>query len=564
MAKLKFAKANKNSSNINKKSYKILIVDDEKSIHDVTNMAIKAMNFSDFDIEVFNAYSGKEAKEILENNDDIALAFIDVVMETPEAGLELVSYIRNELKNSLIRLIIRTGQANEYPEMDVIKRYDINDFKNKTELSMERLFTTVRTSVKQYEHLVELQSKYDETYKQMTTNQLTKLANRVKLYEDCNNNLNKTLILIDIVGFSSINENNGYDTGDFVLQELAGFLTSMYSKEFNIYHLDSDLFALVSLSDKMEIIDTVEHIKRDIAKLHIVTNNFNQTLDTTIGVAYQSEKHLMRKAELALKEARNTGKNKIKYYSEDLKIIQHLKDVNHWGPILKDGFTNGSVMAYYQPIYDLKTNKIEKYEMLVRLKHEGEVHSPFKFLEAATHTGQQYDIFKFMFEEACKQVEKTGYKFSVNIGDIEFENEDILNFITENIQKRNIDPSLLSIEILEYSSISSEDAIKDKINQIHDLGVGIAIDDFGINCSNFGQIDNLPVDILKIDGSFIRNLPTCENSQIIVKSIQTFAREKNIKLVAEYVCDEEVLKIVQELGMEYGQGYQLAKPRAQI
>ena len=564
MAKLKFAKTTKSDSSIEKISYKILIVDDEKSIHEVTNMALKAMNFSDFNLELLNAYTAKEAKEILEKNDDIALAFIDVVMETPEAGLELVDYIRNDLKNSLIRLVIRTGQANEYPEMDVIKRYDINDFKNKTELSMERLFTTVRTSVKQYEQLIELQNKYEDTYKQMTTNPLTQLSNRVKLYEDCDNELHKTLILIDIVGFSGINEKNGYDTGDFVLQELAGFLSSMYSKDFNVYHLDNDLFALVSLSDKLEIFDTVEHIKRDISELHIITNNFNQTLDTTIGVAYQSEKNLMRKAELALKEARNTGKNKIKYYSEDLKIIQQLKDVNHWGPILKDGFTNGSVMAYYQPIYDLKTNKIEKYEMLVRLEYEGEVHSPFKFLEAASHTGQQYDIFKFMFEEACKQVERTGLEFSVNIGDIEFKNEGILNFISENIQKYNIDPNLLSLEILEYSSLSSEDEIKDKINQIHNLGIGIAVDDFGINCSNFGQIDNLPVDIIKIDGSFIKNLPNCKNSHIIVQSIQTFAREKNIKLVAEFVCDEEVLKIVNELGIEYGQGYHLGKPEAQV
>ncbi len=90
------------------------------------------------------------------------------------------------------------------------------------------------------------------------------------------------------------------------------------------------------------------------------------------------------------------------------------------------------------------------------------------------------------------------------------------------------------------------------------------MDDFGINCSNFGQIDNLPVDTIKIDGSFIKNLPTCENSNIIVKSIQTFAKEKNIKLVAEFICDEKVLKIVDELGIEYGQGYHLGVPAPKV
>ena len=123
------------------------------------------MNFSDFELEVLTAYNASEAKEVLNEHDNIALALIDVVMETPEAGLELVDYIRKELKNDFIRLIIRTGQANDFPPMHVIQHYDINDFKEKTELTRERLYTTIRTSIKQYGQLVELQHKYEETYR---------------------------------------------------------------------------------------------------------------------------------------------------------------------------------------------------------------------------------------------------------------------------------------------------------------------------------------------------------------------------------------------------------------
>ena len=144
-------------------------------------MALKAMQFSDFELEIFSAYSSSEAKTILHEEEDIALALIDVVMDTPTAGLDLVNYIRNDLENKLIRLIIRTGQANDFPQMHVIQHYDINDFKEKTELTLERLYTTIRTSVKQYEQLIELQNKYEETYRQLTTNPLTRLPNRIKL-----------------------------------------------------------------------------------------------------------------------------------------------------------------------------------------------------------------------------------------------------------------------------------------------------------------------------------------------------------------------------------------------
>lgn len=134
MANITFAKGSKTDFQINKRVQKIMIVDDDQSIHEITNMALRAMDFSDFELEVFSAYSSSEAKEILSQEDDIALALIDVVMDTPTAGLDLVNYIRNDLENKLIRLIIRTGQANDFPQMHVIQHYDINDFKEKTGL----------------------------------------------------------------------------------------------------------------------------------------------------------------------------------------------------------------------------------------------------------------------------------------------------------------------------------------------------------------------------------------------------------------------------------------------
>ena len=561
MPNISFAKESESTYQAGQKKQKVLIVDDDQSIHDVTNMAMQSMDFSDFKLEILTAYSAAEAKEILDNEPDIALALIDVVMETPEAGLDLVTYIREELKNSLIRLIIRTGQANDFPQMHVIQHYDINDFKEKTELTLERLYSTIRTSVKQYEQLIELQNKYEETYRQMTTNSLTRLPNRMKLIEDFSERSNQTLILIDIIGFSIINETNGYEVGDYVLKELGGFLASMYSERFKVYHLNNDLFALVTMEDYVDnIVSDVEKIKDDISHLTMITDNFHKTIETTIGVAYQSDDDILKKAELALKEARNTGKNQIKFYSTDLKVIQQITDTNHWAPIIKKALSHGGIMAYAQPIYNVKTESIDKYELLVRLEHEGVVHSPYKFLEAANHSGQLYNIFKFMFKEGCRQASKTGNHYSINISDCEFQNEGLIEFIEATIQEYNTDPSLISLEILEYNSITNSDEIKDNILKIHDLGIEFIVDDFGVQCSNFAQTQYLPITTLKIDGSFIQNINESLDSQIIVKTIQTYAKEKDLKLIAEFVCDKEVYDTVKDLGIEYVQGYYFAEP----
>ena len=561
MANLTFAKEKKSHTQSKKDIQKILIIDDDQAVHDITNIALESMTFSDFELEVLTAYSAAEAKIILEEHDNIALALIDVVMETPEAGLDLVNYIRKELQNDFIRLIIRTGQANDFPPMHVIQHYDINDFKEKTELTLERLYTTIRTSIKQYGQLVELQHKYEDTYRQMTTDALTLLPNRIKLIEDFSKQSHQTLILIDIIGFSLINETNGYDVGDHVLKELGAFLTSMYSETYKVYHLNNDIFALVTTNEHLEGLQhNVEKIKDDISKFSIVTENFDIHIETTIGVAYQTEDDVLKKAELALKEARHLGRNQIKFYSNDLKIIQQINDTNHWSPIIKHALEHDGMMAYAQPIFNINDQSIDKYELLVRIKHDEGVYSPNKFIKAARNSGQLFNIFKFMFEQGCKQASKTGQQYSINISDSEFHNEGLIEFIQSTIKHHAVDPKLLSLEILESNAITQSDEIQDLILKIHNIGLEFIIDDFGVQCSNFAQTKFLPITTLKIDGSFINNIDESEDSKIIVKTIQTFAKEKGFKLIAEFVCNKKVYDEIKKLGIEYGQGYYLAEP----
>ncbi len=159
---MKLKRRNKDSTETKKREpkpslkrlpWKVLIVDDEPDVHAMTRFALEDFKFAGKSLQIFQAMSGREARDLLAAEPEIAVALIDVVMETDDAGLQLVDFIRNELKYSLIRLIIRTGQPGMAPEQEVIDCYDIDDYKNKSELKAQKLYTTMRTALKSYRDL---------------------------------------------------------------------------------------------------------------------------------------------------------------------------------------------------------------------------------------------------------------------------------------------------------------------------------------------------------------------------------------------------------------------------
>ncbi len=142
-----------------KESWKILVVDDDEEVHAITRAVLKGFEFEGKNFELVHAYSGIEAKKILEEHDDTALILLDVVMETDGAGLDFVEYVRNELNNKMVRIVLRTGQPGQAPQRDVIVSLDINDYKEKTELTVDKLFTTVIASIRSYRDLINIEQK---------------------------------------------------------------------------------------------------------------------------------------------------------------------------------------------------------------------------------------------------------------------------------------------------------------------------------------------------------------------------------------------------------------------
>ena len=194
----KIAFNNKKEIQLNNDKWEMLIVDDDEEVHSITKSVLKRLIYKNKSLKFHHAYNGAESVEMIKNNPNIALILLDVVMESSEAGLNVVKIVRDTLKNSLVRIILRTGQPGSAPEKDIILNYDINDYKEKTELTSTKLYTTVITALRSYEELKKIQSN-EEGLKQIIE------ANKV-IYEQPSLELLIDNIFIQLKQFLKVDE----------------------------------------------------------------------------------------------------------------------------------------------------------------------------------------------------------------------------------------------------------------------------------------------------------------------------------------------------------------------
>jgi len=544
--------------------WKVLIVDDESSIHDVTKLALHRFVYDDRKVEFISAFSKKEAQQILEK-ESFSVAFIDVIMETDEAGLELVEFIRKKLGDHNLRIIIRTGQPGVAPERFVIDNYDINDYKEKTELTSERLYTTLRTALSQYQHIQELDHKNALLYERMSFDTLTGLPNRNKLNEVLDKPLIASLFIINIDSFGLINSAYGFEFGDFVLKNFAIQLQSLLINREVFYHLEADTFALhVMHKEKRRL----QQLQDDLVHL---SNHFSCSQDGisvrlsfSMGIVLNEQYNLIQKGDMALKEARSISRNRVQVYHDDMQVLALMHSNREWTRILNKALEHDKLIPYFQPILNVKTQKVEKYEALVRMQVDDAIISPFEFLEAARYGGLLHEITKVMLEKTAKYFADNSYRFSINITDQDFKEENFFTFIKETLRKYSIDPNRVVFELLEENSLKRVPQAKAVIDKIIALGCHISIDDFGVECSNYAQIITHKLDSIKIDGSFIQNLDTSSTSQRVVEAIIYFAKSMGVRTIAEFVHSKAVYDKVLSLGIDMVQGYYIGEPKADI
>lgn len=394
---------------------------------------------------------------------------------------------------------------------------------------------------------------------------LTGLASRSRLESDLKGTKNPALALINIDGFSQINDFYGHNFGDLVLQKFAirlQELASEFNLDMTVYRQNGDEFVILyDTKDTLQFISIVDTILSLLENTSFSISDENIDLTVSCGISFEPFSSSRLSADMAL---RISKKNKTNYivYDEKLSLNKLYESNILWARKLKTAIANDKIVPFFQPIVNNLTKKYEKYEALVRMVAEdGKIISPYFFLEIAKKTKQYIQLTNIMLEKTFETFSQRSEEFSINITMEDIINQSINQTILNLLEKYEGIGERVVFEIVESESIDGNyETVLDFVGKIKFYGCKIAIDDFGSGYSNFEYLIKLKADFIKIDGSLIKDINTKKEAFIVVQVIVSFAKQMGIKTIAEFVEDNAILKTLEDLGIDYSQGYYFSPP----
>jgi PAS domain S-box-containing protein/diguanylate cyclase (GGDEF)-like protein len=404
----------------------------------------------------------------------------------------------------------------------------------------------------------------DELQKQIITDSLTSLYNRIKLQEDIRYCDDLTLMIIDINRFKEINLLFGVNLGDEALLYMAKTLKELSAslKGTTIYRISGDEFCILKGGKYVEEFKEFANTLNEYIDINPFKNeDISFNIDITCAIAYKDDKkqNILESVHDALDFAKKT-KSSVHVFDALVSRQREYEENFQWTKKIKEALANDRIKAFFQPIYSVSESKIVKYESLVRLIDlDGRVVPPHFFLHVAKLSHLYSQITKTMIIQACKTFEKRKEIVTLNFSIEDLLDSETIDFFIKTVKQHKMQNKVIA-EILESEGVDNFETIKYVLKHLHDNGIGIAIDDFGSGYSNFSYLAHLEIDILKIDGSLIRNIQKDENSKIIVQSIAMFSNQLGMKNVAEFVSDKDIYKNVKNIGIDLIQGYYISEP----
>lgn len=396
---------------------------------------------------------------------------------------------------------------------------------------------------------------------------LTNVENRFALMEYLQDLEHAKVFLIDIDNFSNINNAYGFEMGDVALVEIARLISIAKPSTSKLFRLNSDEFVIVCL-DTMSSKRLTEAASSMISFFDqseiALSDDIDIKASISIGIALGRGTEILNHARTAIKELREYRRSSYKMYDPNSEFIKKQQENVYWIHRIKEAFQKEQLITFYQPIVNNKTKKIEKYECLIRIYDNGILTPPIRFMEASKLTGTLTLVTKSVIEQSFKKFSNTDYEFSINITSTDLHLDYLEEQLLKCAKKYGINPSKVSLEILEDINTLNTPEILTQLNSLRYHGFKISIDDFGSQSSNFSRLLEFSPDYIKIDGSFIKNILTDKNSLIIVEAIVLLCKKSNIKTIAEFVHSAEVQAKVEELGVDYSQGYYFGEPMENI
>jgi diguanylate cyclase (GGDEF)-like protein len=397
------------------------------------------------------------------------------------------------------------------------------------------------------------------------TDALTGLPNRSQLIRDIGNAKNLSLILIDIDGFKDIVYFYGHKTGDLCLKSFTLKIKQLLNGDkHEHYRISGDVFAVLvrDCQSEEDLNKLIKQFVLEMERVNFLCEDHDIHFRFTIG-ASMFESELLISAEKALKRAKASNKTMLLYNEESQEFRSYEQNI-FWINKIIEAISSDNIVPFYQPIINNKTRNIEKYECLVRIVEEdGTIYKPIKFLDISKKSKHYAAITKNVIEKSFKQFENSDCQFSINLSAKDMVDSEMTEYIYGRLKSFSGCDRVI-FELLESEGVQNYNSVYAFISKVKEYGCQIAIDDFGSGYSNFIHLLRLKVDIIKIDGSLVRDLDRDENAQIMVQTIVDFAKKLGILTVAEFVHSEPISRIVKDLGVDYSQGYFIGEPKKEV
>lgn len=406
--------------------------------------------------------------------------------------------------------------------------------------------------------------------------ELTGLPNRRKLEQRLENEFHQSrrtgekfaLFFIDVNRFKHINDGLGHIIGDMFLVEMSNRLRNIDHTSNSFYRHNSDEFVMI-LNDVNRIDEMAKEIIGVFNESFIV-DTYEFYASTSIGISVfpdhaNSVEELLKNADIAMYATKSTRGNQYRLYRDNMDEAN-----DKWLLLetkLHQALKQDRLELHYQPKIDLKTDSVIGMEALLRWYDPELGHiPPDRFIPFAEDCGLINDIGVWVLRKACAQARQwneshdLSLRVAVNISPIHISTGGFVDMVRSVIAETGIDPNLLEIEITEMSMLDYTEDLIDTIKQLRELGITISLDDFGTGYSSLNYLKKFPVDVLKIDRAFVRDIVPEKSGIAMISAMISLAHALNLQVVAEGVEEEAELNVLREHGCEYVQGYYFSKP----
>ncbi len=380
------------------------------------------------------------------------------------------------------------------------------------------------------------------------------------------------VMVIDFDNFKLINDKYGHTFGDEFLQVFASGLRDMLRKEDIIARYGGDEFVVILPETDSEQVFMISTKVREGIEALTLTSPSGDDVHATVSIGYsvypehgKDDKELFMIADNMMYKAKKSGKNRVAAPTEE-DILESFKIAGEKTQLILNTLQNKNLLPFFQPIKNLVTGEVEIYELLMRIQKGDDIISAFEFIDVAESLGVIHKLDYILIEKAFMYIHETNYEglLFVNISPKALIIGEFVQNILSIAKKYAINPRKVVFEITERDTVKNMTLLEKFVRELKFEGFKFAIDDFGSGFSSFHYLKRLPIDYIKIEGEFIKNVVTDKSDKAFICSILTLAKEMGINTIGEFVEDAEIYEEIKTLGVTYGQGYFIGRPNAKM